>query len=500
MKDAKVSAIFVRAFGLMVWLVWSVEAAPMGTVFTYQGRLIDVNGPADGQYDFEFKLYPDPNSGGFQIFSTAVVDDHDVIDGYFTVELDFGQYAFNGDARWLEIAVRPGDSNDSHTILSPRQQVTPTPYAIRAHIADSSADGVIGSGTTNRLAKFTATKVVSDSAIYESGGNVGIGTNSPESRLQVEQSAGAWDEGIRLSYGDHVWDIVTDYGGERLTIAPDQNSTRGLVMRNGKAGFGTSSPEAKLQVNQNVGAWGEGIRLSYGDHEWDFVTDSGGERLFIAPDQTSEKGLTIIDGRVGIGTASPQADVEVRHTPGLHRVIKATASDGSDLFYVAEHTALGNGFLGIMDGAGTSKVFITANGNSYFNGGNVSVGNTYPQARLDVDGDLKVSGAYKGDIGPNNGAPFPRPAYDSGWVAISTGGSGITLTHNIGGNVDNYVVDLQTSGGDIGIHNFKRGSDTDGDDKFGVYYKHLTTSSIVVYRFRDDQWSYQARVRIWVYN
>ncbi|MBD3237373.1 MAG: hypothetical protein GF330_11755, partial [Candidatus Eisenbacteria bacterium] len=31
-----------------------------------------------------------------------------------------------------------------------------------------------------------------------------------------------------------------------------------------------------------------------------------------------------------------------------------------------------------------------------------------------VDGDLKVTGAYVGEIGPDNGAPFPRPAYDSG--------------------------------------------------------------------------------------
>jgi hypothetical protein len=231
------------------------NAEPMGTAWTYQGRLMDANGQADGAYDFLFKLYNEPNGTGVYIPLSNNIHDIDVIDGYFTVELDFGQYAFNGDARWLEVAVRPGDSNDVHTILSPRQQVTPTPYAIRAHIADISVDGVTGSGTTNRLAKFTATKVVSDSAIYESGGNVGIGTTSPESRLHIEQIVGAWSEGIRLSYGAHDWDIVTDYGGERLTIAPDQNNTEGLVMRNGNVGIGTSSPNTKLHaVSDGAGA------------------------------------------------------------------------------------------------------------------------------------------------------------------------------------------------------------------------------------------------------
>ena len=56
----------------------------------------------------------------------------DVIDGYFTVELDFGS-VFDGNNRWLEIGVRPGDQSDPcvYSLLSPRQKVTPTPYALQ---------------------------------------------------------------------------------------------------------------------------------------------------------------------------------------------------------------------------------------------------------------------------------------------------------------------------------------------------------------------------------
>lgn len=53
-------------------------------------------------------------------------------DGYFTVQLDFGDSVFTGDARWLEIAVGCGSGA---TILSPRQELTAAPYARYAAVA-----------------------------------------------------------------------------------------------------------------------------------------------------------------------------------------------------------------------------------------------------------------------------------------------------------------------------------------------------------------------------
>ena len=57
MKRVKNLVIFVLFFGLLVSLADAVMAEPMGTAFTYQGRLIDANNAADGLYDFQFKLY-----------------------------------------------------------------------------------------------------------------------------------------------------------------------------------------------------------------------------------------------------------------------------------------------------------------------------------------------------------------------------------------------------------------------------------------------------------
>jgi len=99
----------------------------VGTAFTYQGRLTDDGSLGNGNYDFEFKLYDDAST---QVGSTITVDDKIITDGLFTVELDFGSGAFNGEARYLEIGVRPGSSTGAYTTLSPRQALTPAPYAL----------------------------------------------------------------------------------------------------------------------------------------------------------------------------------------------------------------------------------------------------------------------------------------------------------------------------------------------------------------------------------
>jgi len=130
MKSAKMLTILVMALALMVCLPEVSKAAPMGTAWTYQGRLIDANGPADGIFEFEFKLYDSP-AGGNQLDSSFSLRGVDVIDGYFTVELDFGSDVFDGDVCWLEIGVRAADAVDPFTTLSPRQRMAPTPYALQ---------------------------------------------------------------------------------------------------------------------------------------------------------------------------------------------------------------------------------------------------------------------------------------------------------------------------------------------------------------------------------
>src|SRR5262249_49333701 len=49
----------------------------------------------------------------------------------------------------------------------------------------SSGNGVSGSGTPNSLARFVGSAAIGNSAVYDNGGSVGIGTPNPATRLDV---------------------------------------------------------------------------------------------------------------------------------------------------------------------------------------------------------------------------------------------------------------------------------------------------------------------------
>ncbi len=136
-----------NSFVLVVAIVLSIlfgATAVLGqtTGFTYQGRLTDGGTAANGNYDFQFALW-DSLSGGTQVGSTQTVNTVAVSNGVFTVSLDFGANSFPGANRFLEIAARP--TGGSFTPLTPRQQITSTPYAVRSLNA-ASADSVPASG------------------------------------------------------------------------------------------------------------------------------------------------------------------------------------------------------------------------------------------------------------------------------------------------------------------------------------------------------------------
>ena len=145
----------------------------------------------------------------------------------------------------------------------------------------------------------------------------------------------------------------------------------------------------------------------------------------------------------------------------------------------------------------------------------VGINTNKPDATLDVNGDLKVSGAYKGNISSSSGsdgAPFPRPAYDSGWIHLNNGrdDNNRILTHNIGGNPDNYFVDLQQKDEDrihnkfIGAPYYGRESTTSDPSassrRTGACYYDLTSTQITVERGYGDVNVEKVRVRIWVYH
>jgi hypothetical protein len=127
---------------LVLPAVFVLLAAPapaqvaLDTSFTYQGRLTDGSGPVSGAVDMQFRLY-DEASGDNPALGTQTIAAVAVTNGLFTVALDFGGTAFNGDRRWLGISVN-GDPE-----LTPRVPLTAAPYAL---FALRSADAALLGG------------------------------------------------------------------------------------------------------------------------------------------------------------------------------------------------------------------------------------------------------------------------------------------------------------------------------------------------------------------
>jgi hypothetical protein len=120
--------VILSAFAMAASTAIRLAAAPLGTTFTYQGQLTDGGQPANGTYQLQLKLF-DRLLMGSQVGTTlsSIVG---VTNGLFTTTLNFGGGVFTGDARWLEIGVRTNGSASDHVLLSPRQPLTPTPYAL----------------------------------------------------------------------------------------------------------------------------------------------------------------------------------------------------------------------------------------------------------------------------------------------------------------------------------------------------------------------------------
>ena len=110
---------------------------PVGTAFTYQGKLTGSGGaPLNGSYDMQFKLFG-ASAGSNQIGSTVNLSGVAVSNGLFTVKLDFGTEAFDGSARWLEVSV-------GSEVMGPRVEITPAPYALCAATVASNTRTVTG--------------------------------------------------------------------------------------------------------------------------------------------------------------------------------------------------------------------------------------------------------------------------------------------------------------------------------------------------------------------
>jgi len=264
----------VLILSLASWVGVSLQAHAQTTKFTYQGQLTDNGSPANGVYDLRFTIY-DVLTGGSVVGGPVTNAPTSVSNGLFVVTLDFGAGVFSGGDRWLDIGVRTNGSASDYQVLSPRQQFTSTPYAIRA----ATFSGAISdSQLSPNVARLNANQAFTGTNLFLA--NVDIGTGiSTEVLLRVRGA----QEGIRIQ-GPTAGASHIGY----ISFA-DLNGTPVGYLGDLSAGDSSMFLDAFNSVF---------LRPKSGD----VVLETSGGRVLTAT----------ASGNVGIRTSSPQAALHVR--------------------------------------------------------------------------------------------------------------------------------------------------------------------------------------------
>ena len=302
------------------------EASAQGTLFNYQGRLTDNGAPANGSYDVKFTIY-DAATGGSALVNSITNASLTVSNGLFTAALDFGAGIFTGADRWLELGVRT-NGGGAFATLDPRQQVTPTPYAIFAGTASNAtvaaslpASGIVGTvpqaNLPGNLALLNSNAPFAGvvSATGFSGNGAGL-TNLNA----VARTGDTMTGKLNLPpYGLAV-------GTGQLVIAPTNPPDSGSL----GVGIGTANPQALLHLSdslngrqarlriENTGPFsGASLELKTpaAGNDWTlgaFENGSGAaDGLFISDAGNTYFSIKADSGNVGIGTTTPSQKLEV---------------------------------------------------------------------------------------------------------------------------------------------------------------------------------------------
>ncbi len=207
--------------------VASVSA--QGTAFTYQGQLNDAGSPAGGNYDLRFAIYnvaANGNPVALPLTNSAVA----VTNGLFTTTLNFGPGIFTGSNYWLEIAART-NGNGAFTTLTPRQPLTPVPYAIFANGA-SNLLGVLPPALLSGT--YPGPVTFNNNANNFTGTFSGNGSNLTS--LNASQLISGTVADARLTANVALLDADQAFSGVN-TFTNTDNSFRGSFFGNGLVGW-----------------------------------------------------------------------------------------------------------------------------------------------------------------------------------------------------------------------------------------------------------------------
>jgi hypothetical protein len=339
---------------------------PAGTGFTYQGQLKMLGEPVDDTADFVVYLY-DALAGGSQVGSSAPAYGVLVVDGLFTIELDFGAGVFEGDARWLEIAVRSPAGAGAFTTLSPRQPLNAAPYALYALSSPAGSEHWAASG---------------DDICNTNAGNVGVGTTTPAHALH------AVSDGERVVFGENTAVSGAAYGVYGQSASTGARAVTGMATALSGSAYGvfgqSSSSNGRGVYGNALATTGTAIGVvgqsfaSDGRGVFGTARDTSGVNYGVYGKTSSangyagyfEGGRNYFQRSVGIGETDPQAMLHIGGTPDVDGIM---FPDGT-----LQTTAAGAG-LWTPDGD-----------DIYYDTGNVGIGTSAPTARLHIEGTTEI--------------------------------------------------------------------------------------------------------------
>ena len=224
-------------------------------------------------------------------------------------------------------------------------------YALR--VSNNSNKGVtIGyddSNNVGHIGSINPAVAWTDLVLNANGGNVGIGTSSPEANAKLDVRAGSGGKIVLGSY-DANYKVVVE-GGDQLNFFNGTSGTTAyinyagpgnvLLSRNlfieanssggtsgtvriksdGKVGIGVTSPAANLQVNGNTNFGTAAQPANTSNYINNFNNDLAllikkistgvGDYLSIQDSSASSKFIVKSSGNVGIGTSSPERKLHV---------------------------------------------------------------------------------------------------------------------------------------------------------------------------------------------
>ena len=418
----KITTRFIRVPAFLLLLMAFNLPLPtafaQGTAFTYQGRLNDGVNSATGSYDFTFALFA-TNTGGVPIAGPLTNGATAVSNGLFTATVDFGASAFTGGSNWLEIAVSTNGANAFST-LTPRQEVTPTPYAIVAESANIvpgftvqqnasgapdvvdgapvnyAGSGVVGAtiaggGATNFpiVGRFGTTYYSYTNSVTGNFGTVGGGGRN---------TAGA--EYATVSGGDNntASGINATVGGGAGNTASGQDATVGGGSENTASGNYSTVPGGQQNLASGLYSFAAGVNAQ-ATNTGSFVWSDSSLFQSTTNYQFSVKargGIHLV-GNVGIGTAVPGDELSIKGGAlSFHSV-------NNDVPYVGMDYDPASDALRIR-----GNIASTALNTNYVTivrtNGFVGIGTTNPADNLDVAGYAWMEGGlYVGNGSLENG-------------------------------------------------------------------------------------------------